>query len=93
MNSWYVLAARSFLITNAPVPGLTAATGTRSFDGSIGTFFSRTGACASWLCSVNRKVWPSAGERATVSAAIMPTPPGLFSTITGVFSCAEKYSP
>src|SRR6218665_444703 len=83
ISSFRFFTGRSFLTTIGATPVLKAAIGTRSFDVSSGTFLSSTGACASWLCSVMSSVWPSAAERATYSAAIIPMAPGLFSTTTG----------
>ena len=37
-----------------------------------------------------RRVWPSAGARATSPAPRLPAAPGLFSTITGWLHCAER---
>ena len=43
------------------------------------------------LLATTRIVWPSAGARATYSAATLPPAPGRFSTITGCLSLAVRF--
>ncbi|MNY43062.1 hypothetical protein D3C86_1779940 [compost metagenome] len=92
MSSLRLVTGRSFLTTPSETPVLNVPIGTRSLEGSIGAFLSRTGACANWLCRMIKSVYPSGADRTTVSAAIIPSPPGLFSTTTGVLSSLVRYS-
>ena len=57
--------------------------GTKLFSGLNGTDLYTWALSVSVLELVIRSVWPSAGARATKSAAMLPLAPALFSTSTG----------
>ncbi len=78
-------------ISSAPEGNIV--TGARSLSGLKGSLRYSTRAAQTVVEMVTRKVWPSGGDFATKSAAIVPLAPVRFSTTTGWPNLRDRNSP